>query len=98
MRHFDNAQALSEGWDLFDVDGRLQLQRIDCPSDQGELLDYSEPKFTSDAHAIVEVATAARKGSKYHWEALHLIGTLAEGEMVSAHLEERKSDLHNTST
>lgn len=72
--NWDNAQALDEGWDLFDVGGRLQLQRIDCPSDH-PILGYDEPKFQSDAHAIVEVATKARAGSKYHWDALHLIGT-----------------------
>lgn len=76
MTYFDNDQALHEGWDLFDVDGRFQLQRIDFPEDHGDLLDYTKPKFQSDAHAIVEVATKARAGSKYHWDALHLIGTL----------------------
>lgn len=74
---FDNAQALDEGWDLFDVDGRFQLQRIDDPAGH-ECLDYDEPKFQSDAHAIVEVATKARAGSAYHWKALALIGTLVE--------------------
>ena len=74
---FDNTQALHEGWDLFDVDGRWHLQRIDCPSDH-EFLDYAEPKFQSDAHAIVQVSLWAHKGSKYHWDALHLIGTLTE--------------------
>ena len=73
---FNNTQALSEGWDLFDVDGRIQLQRIDCPSDHD--LGYSEPKFQSDANAIIEVAMKARAGSKYHWDALHLVGSLAE--------------------
>ena len=76
---FDNTQALNEGWDLFDVEGRIQLQRIDCPSDH-ECLDYDEPKFQSDAHAIVEVATRARAGSKYHWDALHLVGSLVESQ------------------
>ena len=74
---FDNTVALAEGWDLFEVEGRIQLQRIDCPSDH-EQLGYSEPKFQSDAHALVEVATKARAGSAYHWGALHLIGCLAE--------------------
>lgn len=77
MNTFDNTQALSEGWDLFDVDGRIQLQRIDCPGDHEGLLNYTEPKFVSDAHAIVEVATLARAGSKYHWDAIHLISTLS---------------------
>lgn len=69
---FDETQAVSEGWSLFGVGGRLQLQRIDCPD------DCTEPKFQSDAHAIVEVATKARQGSAYHWDALHLIGTRSE--------------------
>lgn len=85
---FDNTQALNEGWDLFDVDGRVQLQRIDCPSDH-DMLDYDEPKFQSDAHAIVEVATLARAGSAYHWEALHLIGSLTTRLAPSGHIEER---------
>lgn len=76
---FDNTQALHEGWDLFDVDGRWQLQRIDCPSDH-EFLDYTEPKFQSDAHAIVQVSLWAYGGSRYHWKALHQIGTLTEDE------------------
>lgn len=75
---FDNTQALHEGWDLFDVDGRWQLQRIDCPSDH-DCLQYNEPKFQSDAHAIVHVSLRAYGGSRYHWEALHLIGNLADG-------------------
>jgi hypothetical protein len=74
---WDGGRALGEGWDLFEVDGRLQLQRIDCPSDHGDLLPYSEPKFSSDAQALIEVAARARQGSAYHLEALELIGTLA---------------------
>lgn len=76
--NFDNTQALIEGWDLFDVDGRYQLQRIDCPSDHEEILDYTEPKFYSDAHAIMHVALRAFEGSSYHMNALHLIGSLSE--------------------
>lgn len=86
---FDNNQALSEGWDLFEVDGRIQLQRIDCPSDHIDILDYAEPKFESDAHAVVEVAAKASAGSAYHWGALHLIGSLAENLEPSGHYEER---------
>jgi len=82
MTEFENAQALDEGWDLFDVDGRLQLQRIDCPADYGDLLDYAEPKFQSDAHAIVEVSTKARAGSAYHWDALHRIATICHDSLA----------------
>jgi hypothetical protein len=73
---FDNIQALREGWDLFDVEGRLQLQRIDAPSDH-EFLDYEKPKFASDADAIIFVALQARAGSVYHRRALEHIGTQA---------------------
>jgi hypothetical protein len=74
---FNNDLALIEGWDLFDVDGRLQLQRIDDPAGH-EALDYTMPKFASDAEAIIHVAMRATQGSMYHRNALELIGTLAE--------------------
>ena len=75
--NFDNTRALAEGWDLFDVEGRLQLQRIDDPS--AELsLGYDQPKFDTDADAIIHVAKQADAGSAYHREALYLIGSLAE--------------------
>lgn len=74
---FDPTQAQSEGWDLFDVDGRLNLQRIDDPAADA-FLGYREPKFPSDADAIIHVAKAADAGSAYHKEALCLIGSLAD--------------------
>jgi hypothetical protein len=74
---FDNTKALSEGWDLFDVEGRLHLQRVDLPDTVPEL-GYLEPKFESDAEAIIFVSKAADAGSQYHMDALHLIGALAE--------------------
>lgn len=76
MKPFDNTQALNEGWDLFEVDGRIQLQRIDCPADNQDVLDYTEPKFDSDADAIIAVALLANAGSPYHRQALELIGQL----------------------
>lgn len=69
---FDNTQAMKEGWDLFDVDGRIQLQRIDQPDDGDE-----KPKFPSDADAIIFVALQAQT-SAYHYGALDLVGTLSE--------------------
>lgn len=75
---FDNDQALNEGWDLFEVDGRLQVQRIDCPSDHVGVLDYTEPKFKSDPDAIIHIALKAWQGSSYHYDALARIGTLVE--------------------
>jgi hypothetical protein len=79
MADFDNTQALQEGWDLFDVDGRLQLQRIDCPGDHRHVgVDYDYPKWHSDADAIVFVARRAYDGSDYHYDAISRIGTLSE--------------------
>lgn len=75
---FDNAAALMEGWDLFDVEGRWQLQRIDDPAADATFLGYDKPKFKSDAKAIMFVARLARAGSVYHMFALELIGTLVE--------------------
>jgi hypothetical protein len=74
---FDTKIAQNEGWDLFDVDGRLQLQKIDDPTNC-EWLDYNDPKFKSDADAIIFVAMKANEGSAYHREAIELIGSLAE--------------------
>lgn len=64
---WDEAQALLEGWSLFDVDGRWQLQRVD-----------EDKKFESDAEAIIFVASKANEGSEYHMRAIEMIGTLAE--------------------
>jgi hypothetical protein len=75
---FDNTCALLEGWDLFDVGGRIQLQRIDCPTEHAPALPYTEPRFKSDAHAVIHVARLAGMGSIYHTLALEMIGALAE--------------------
>jgi hypothetical protein len=75
-RVFDNAQAVAEGWDLFDVDGRIQLQRIDAPELDGS--GYDEPKFASDADALIFVALQAHAGAAYHREAIERIGTRAD--------------------
>jgi hypothetical protein len=74
---WDGRQACTEGWDLWDVDGRIQLQRIDDPGSDPEL-GFTEPKFDSDADAIIHVAMHAALGSEYHREALELIGALSE--------------------
>jgi hypothetical protein len=74
---WDGRQASTEGWDLWDVDGRIQLQRIDNPGSD-PTLDFTEPKFDSDADAIIHVAMYAVLGSAYHREALELIGALSE--------------------
>jgi hypothetical protein len=57
--------ARLEGWGLFNVDGRLQLQRVDeigC--------------FEDDPHALMFVARRASEGSQVHLEALRKIGSL----------------------
>lgn len=75
---FDEGRAMDEGWCLVDVEGRIALQRIDVPSDHDEV-DYDEPKFASDAEAIMFVAQQASAGSAYHRDALERIGRLAKG-------------------
>lgn len=66
---FDNAQALREGWALFN-DG--ELQRIDCPAEQIEGMP-DEPIFESDEVALRHVKLQAAQGSVYHAKALALM-------------------------
>jgi hypothetical protein len=70
-RTFDNAQAIVEGWDVFDVDstGYLEIERDD---EQGH--------FTSDAEALLHVVERARAGSAYHRAALSQCGIVVAGE------------------
>ena len=83
--NFNSTQALQEGWDLFEVDGRWQLQRIDDP--EGNELGYDKPKFESDADAIIFVALQAHGGSSYHRTAIEYIGTL--DDPTASTLDER---------
>lgn len=76
MNPFQSEQACREGWDLFEVDGRIQLQRLDDPSGC-DFLDYQEPKFATDTDAIIFVALQANSGSEYHRSALDRLGTRA---------------------
>ena len=76
LGRMEKIKAWVEGWDLFEVDGRLQLQRIDAP-DLGDL-GYGVPKFASDADALIFVALQAHAGSAYHRDAIERIGTLAD--------------------
>lgn len=68
---FDNTIARQEGWDLFDVDGRTELQRIDDPA--SDELHYDEPLFDSDESAFAFVTKLAGIGSYYHQQALTYI-------------------------
>jgi hypothetical protein len=63
VQSWDNTQAIAEGWSLFEVEGRYQLQK-----------DDEAGKFDTDAAAIVFVSLQAAAGSQYHWDALHRIG------------------------
>jgi hypothetical protein len=70
---WNNAIALSEGWDLFqtDRDGNppiLEILKLDDPASIPEL-GYSEPKFECDEDAVKFVTNKA-KTSKYHANAL----------------------------
>lgn len=49
----------SEGWDLFEVEGKLEIQR----DDEMEI-------FASDDDAIAHVTRMAQAGSQIHQEAL----------------------------
>lgn len=69
---FDSYIARQEGWDLFDVDGCLELQRVDDPTSAE--LHYDEPLFDSDEAALAFVTKLAGIGSYYHQQALTYIG------------------------
>lgn len=71
--YFISNRALTEGWDLFEVDGRLQIQRLDNPASI-TWLDYTEPKFEGDDEALAFVHRKVVIGSEYHRQALSLVG------------------------
>ena len=83
--NFDNTQAISEGWALFN-DG--ELQRIDDPhainharglSDEESerlVLDGQEAVFTNDEAARSFVRYRAAQGSAYHQHALSLLSSV----------------------
>lgn len=60
-------QANKEGWDIFDTDGVLQIQRIDDPEDDCVQLD-------GDVAAYRHCVEQAMRGSKLHILALYLDG------------------------
>lgn len=63
----DKDRAREEGWGLFAVDGRYQLQR-----------DDEAGVFESDVDALLFVSAKAIEGSKRHLGALLKIGTLVQ--------------------
>ena len=69
---FNNAQAMQEGWAIFDCNGdggRWQLQRID-----------EDEKFPSDDEAWTFVTDKARSGSAYHRCAIEYLRDHNPGE------------------
>lgn len=73
---WSHRQSNLEGWTMSEMNGRWALQMLDDPT-QDETLGYVEPKFKSDAEAIIFVALLAYKGSAYHWQAISMINSLA---------------------
>lgn len=66
----DQEASYLEGWDVFERDdGRLAIQRLDCPADASESLPF-DPIFASDAAAIQFVSARAASGSDRHMRAL----------------------------
>lgn len=80
---FDNGQAVSEGWDIFDVN-----QKPGGEPDYVICRDDEEAKFVDDRQALAFVLNSAFEGSAYHRDALsvHLgleilkLDTIAEAE------------------
>ena len=62
------AQANREGWDLFDADGMMQIQSLDCPEKGQAHLKGG------DGQAYELVAKKALKGSQMHILALYIDG------------------------
>ena len=67
QEHMKQAQA--EGWDVFEnSDYGTEIERIDCPDDDGE------PLFESDDAAVAHVILQARvHGSRLHQDALAFV-------------------------
>lgn len=66
----DQEASYLEGWDVFERDdGRLAIQRLDCPADAMPQLPY-DPIFPSDADATAFVSAHASTGSDRHRRAL----------------------------
>ena len=68
---FDNAQAVREGWALFNANGVLKIQCIDEP-DLSAPAGEEGPTFPTDEYAVRHVTSAAAAGSAYHRMALRL--------------------------
>lgn len=61
-------RTMFEGWDVFDADGTLAIQRLDDP---GSIFAHMpNPLFEDDDEAVQHVLREAREGSELHIEAL----------------------------
>ena len=80
---WSHRQSHLEGWAMCELDGRWALQMLDDPS-HDETLGYTQPKFTSDAEAIIFVALKAKDGSAYHWAAINMISSPESAYQLAA--------------
>ena len=72
---YGRPHAIKEGWDLFTRDdNRLDIERIDTPSDHPELEGQDDWLFDSDVDAVKHIVKRAGEGSKPHLLALYLDG------------------------
>ncbi len=65
----DMAAAQAEGWDIFQSDDCLRLERLDDPGSIPEL-GFDDPKFESDYAAWAHVLAGGRDGNPLHTKAL----------------------------
>lgn len=74
--HWDqerSAEAVAQGWDVFDCGDGLAIQRIDCPE------DGSQPRFATDDEAIQLVQVRAKNGDPLAKAALAEVATHPRG-------------------
>lgn len=64
-------QANQEGWDVFDTDGTLQIQKVDDAED-------GHVQLTDDGQAYQHCLLQALQGSRLHILALYLDGRLCD--------------------
>lgn len=67
-------QACREGWSVFDTGDGVEIERIDCPSDQDSWTEgmSEEPIFADDDKALEFVIQKAKSGSELHIIALEM--------------------------
>lgn len=75
----DDKAAAAEGWNIFDADGVLEIERIDFPDSDAELDEHDEQKgraensrFADDDAVLEFVRAQAAAGSALHKRALEI--------------------------